>query len=148
MLGTLSQNKQSSWRDMAPTLGHAYNCSRSTATRFSPYYLMYGQKLQLPVNLYFGTQKADMNAATSTKFVQQLFGKTKMGLQNTPNVIEKVNQRHKQNYDHKIRCTQLEVGDQVPLIQDCWEHTVHHVERQLYSRLPVFRITPVTGEVR
>ena len=33
---------------------------------------MYGQKPQLPVNLYFGTQNADMNTTMSTKFVQQL----------------------------------------------------------------------------
>ena len=32
---------------------------------------MYGQKPCLPGNLYFGTQKADVNAAASTKFVQQ-----------------------------------------------------------------------------
>ena len=30
---------------------------------------MYGQKPWLPVDLYFGTKKADMNAITSTKFV-------------------------------------------------------------------------------
>ena len=47
-------------------------CTRSTATGFSPYYLMYGQIPQFPFDLYFGTQKAGMNAATSTKFVTQL----------------------------------------------------------------------------
>ena len=57
---------------MVPMLGHVYNCTRSTAMGLSPYYSMYGQKPQLPVHLYFGTQKADMNATTSTKFVQQL----------------------------------------------------------------------------
>ena len=77
MLGTLPQNKKSSWRDMVPMLVHAYNCTRSTATGLGPYYLMYGQKPWLPVNLYFGTQKADMNAATSTKFLQQLFERLK-----------------------------------------------------------------------
>ena len=72
MLGTLPPNKKSSWRDMVPMLVHAYNCTGSTVTAFSPHYLMYGQKTQLPVDLYFGTQNADMNAARSTKFVQQL----------------------------------------------------------------------------
>ena len=55
---------------MVPMLVHSYNCTRSAATQFSPYYLMCGQKPQLPVDLYFGTQKTDMNAATNTKFVQ------------------------------------------------------------------------------
>ena len=44
MLGTLPPNKKSSWRDMVPILVHAYNCTRSTATGFSPCYLMHGQK--------------------------------------------------------------------------------------------------------
>ena len=30
---------------------------------------MYDQKPWLPIDLYFGTQKAGMNATTSTKFV-------------------------------------------------------------------------------
>ena len=55
MLGTLPPNKKFSWRDMVPTLVHAYNCTRSTAMGFSPYYLVYGWKPQLPVDLYFGT---------------------------------------------------------------------------------------------
>ena len=72
MLGTLLPNIKSSWRDMVLIPDHVHNCTRSTATGFIPYYLMYGQKPWLPVDLYFGTQKADMNATTSTKCVQQL----------------------------------------------------------------------------
>ena len=71
MLATLPPNKKSSLRDMVPTPVHVYNCTRSTATWFSPYYLLYGWKPQLPVDVYFGTQKVDMNATTSIKFVQQ-----------------------------------------------------------------------------
>ena len=70
-------------------------------------------------------------------------------------VTKKENQRHKQNYDHKTRCTQLRVGDQVLLkktafkgkhkIQGHWEDTVYHVVGQPYYGMPVFRITPVAG---
>ena len=69
MLGTLHQIKKSSWRDMAWMLVHAYNCTRSTGTGSSLYYLMYGQRPQLPVKLYFGTQRADINVTKSNKFV-------------------------------------------------------------------------------
>ena len=55
MLGTIPPNKNSSWRDMVPMLVHVYNCTRSTAMGFSPYYLMYSQNPWLPVDLYFGT---------------------------------------------------------------------------------------------
>ena len=42
MLGTLPPNLISSGRDMVLTLVHVYNCTKSTATGFSAYYLMYG----------------------------------------------------------------------------------------------------------
>ena len=64
------------------------NCTRSTAIGFSPYYLMYGQKTQLPVDLYLhGTQNADMNAAMSTKFVQQLCERLKWAYKMAQHVI-------------------------------------------------------------
>ena len=87
--------KKSSWRDMVPMLVHAYNCTRSTATGFSPYYLMYDQKPQLPVDLYFGTQMADMNAATSTKFVQQLCERVKWAYKTAQHVIKRKTKKHK-----------------------------------------------------
>ena len=119
---------------------------------------MYGQKPQLPVNLYFGTQKADMNVTTSTKFEQQFHERLKWVYKTAQHVIEKENQRDKWNYDHKIRCTQLGVGDMILLkrtafmgkhkIQDHWEDTVYHVKGQPYAGLLVFKITPVAGKVR
>ena len=125
---------------MVPTLVHLYNCTRSTATGYSPYYLMYSQKPRFPVDLYFGTQKADINATISTKFVQQLCDRLRWAYKTAQQIIEKENQRHKQNYDHKIRCTQLKMGDKVLLkrtafkgklkIQDHWEDAVYHVEGQ------------------
>ena len=87
-------------------LVHVYNCTRSTATGFSSYYLMYGQKPWLLVNLYFGTHKADMNATTSIKFGQQLCERLKWTYKTAQHVIEKENKNHKKNYNHKIWCTQ------------------------------------------
>ena len=84
-------NKKSSWRDMVLMLVHMYNCTKSTAAGFSPYYLMYSWKPWLPVNLYFGTQNAYMNIAMSTKFVQQLCHRLKWAYNTGEHVIEKEN---------------------------------------------------------
>ena len=89
MFSTLPLNKKSSRRDMVPTLVHAHNCTRSTATVFSPYCLMYGQKPWLPVYLYFSIQRADTNATTSIKFIQQLFERLKWAYKTTQNITEK-----------------------------------------------------------
>ena len=93
--GYLPSNKKSSWRDIVPMLVHTYKCIRSTATGFSPYYLMYAPKPQLPVDLYFSTQKADMNATTNTKFVQQLHERLKWAYRTAQHVIEKKKQRYR-----------------------------------------------------
>ena len=77
------------------TLVHVSNCTKSTASGFSPYYLMYGQKPQLSVDLYFSTQKADINATLSTKFVQRLYERLNWVYKTTQHVLEKEYKRHK-----------------------------------------------------
>ena len=42
MLGTLPEEFKNKWQQHVSTLTYAYNCSRSNATGFSPYYLLYG----------------------------------------------------------------------------------------------------------
>ena len=42
MLGTLPEEFKSEWVNHVNTLTYAYNCTRSNATGFSPYYLLYG----------------------------------------------------------------------------------------------------------
>ena len=42
MLGTLPEEFKSEWVNHVNTLTYAYNCMRSNATGFSPYYLLYG----------------------------------------------------------------------------------------------------------
>ena len=48
---------------------HAYNYTWRGTMGFSSYYLMCSHELILPIDLYFGTQAADMNNITSTKFI-------------------------------------------------------------------------------
>ena len=68
-------------------------------------------------------KKAYMNATTSTKFVQQLCERLNWAYKTAQHVIEKENKIHKQNYDYKIRCTQLGVGDLI-LLKDSLEGQV------------------------
>ena len=42
MLGTLLEEFKAEWMNHVNTLTYAYNCARSNATGFSPYYLLYG----------------------------------------------------------------------------------------------------------
>ena len=58
MLGTKKPKR--TWREQVPTLVHGYNCTRNNAMGFSPYYLMFGCKPCLPIDLIFGTNIADL----------------------------------------------------------------------------------------
>lgn len=49
MIGTLPLEAKSQWPQHIPTLVHAYNCTRSNATGYSPYYLLNLQKPLLPI---------------------------------------------------------------------------------------------------
>ena len=60
MLGTLPEQPKSTWREQVPTLMHAYNCTRKNATGFTPYYLMFGRKACLPIDILFGMNTADL----------------------------------------------------------------------------------------
>ena len=73
MLGTLPEKPKSTWREQVPTLVHAYNCTRNNATGFSPYYLMFGWKPHLPIDLIFGMNTADLKG-NSIACVESLKG--------------------------------------------------------------------------
>ena len=51
MLGTLPEKPKCTWREQVPTLVHAYNCTRNNVTEFSLYYLMFGRKPHLPIDI-------------------------------------------------------------------------------------------------
>ena len=43
MLGTLPSHAKKNWQEWITTLTHAYNCTVSPITGFSPYFLMFGR---------------------------------------------------------------------------------------------------------
>ena len=72
MLDTLPEKPKSTLREQFLTLVHAYDCTRNSMTDFSPYYLLFGRKLCLPIDKLFGTNTADLKGNTSTKYVENL----------------------------------------------------------------------------
>ena len=51
MLGTLTPKQKKDWKNHVLALVHAYNCTKNAATGFSPYYLLFGRKPRLPVDV-------------------------------------------------------------------------------------------------
>ena len=59
MLGTLPNDAKKCWQDWVPTLTHAYNCTTSKTTGFSPYFQIYGQQRRLPIDIEYGVSLAE-----------------------------------------------------------------------------------------
>lgn len=51
MLGTLEEVDKVKWRDYVRPVVHAYNCTNNDTTGFSPYQLMNGKQLNLPIDV-------------------------------------------------------------------------------------------------
>ena len=55
MIGKLEEDKKACWSEHLPELLLAYNTTRSTVTGYSPYYLLFGRRLRIPVDYLFPT---------------------------------------------------------------------------------------------
>ena len=101
MLGTLPEKPKSIWREQVPTLVHAYNCTRNRATGCSLYYLMFGCKPCLPIDLIFGTNPTDLKGNHIT-YIENLQKRIAWAYETANDVIQKEQERYKQHYDCKI----------------------------------------------
>ena len=55
MLGKLEGTKRKHWPEYLASVTLAYNATRSQVTGYSPYFLMFGRRPRLPVDLQFST---------------------------------------------------------------------------------------------
>ena len=94
MSGTLPEKPKSTWREQVPTLVHAYNCTRNNVTGFSPYYLMFGCKPHIPIDLIFGTNLTDLKGNHMT-YVENLKKRIAWAYKTTNDVIQKEWERNK-----------------------------------------------------
>ena len=94
MLGTLPEKTKSTWWEQVPTLLHAYNCTRNNSNGFSPYYLMFGQKPCLPIDLIFGTNTADLKGSNIT-YVENLKKRMEWAYEIANDIIKKKQEKNK-----------------------------------------------------
>ena len=71
-LGTLPPHAKKSWSEWVATLTHAYNCSMSQTTGFSPFFLMFGRILKIPIDVEFGVTLPDLLDTSQENYAQKL----------------------------------------------------------------------------
>ena len=104
----------------------------------------------------FGTNTADLKGNTSAKYVENLKKSIEWAYKTANEAVMKEQEWNKWHYDHKVRCTQLNVGDKVSLkctafkgkhkIQDRWKNTIYEVVEQPLGMIPVFKINSMEGD--
>ena len=111
MIGTLPEELKIYWPQHVSTLTHAYNCTRSNATGFSPYFLMYGRQPLLPIDIEFGVFTPDVTGVATQKYVQMLKHQLEWAYNKAREVSSKEAKKSKRRYDQKVRCSKLDIGD-------------------------------------
>ncbi|CAL9706791.1 unnamed protein product [Knipowitschia caucasica] len=151
MLGTLESKQKSHWKDYVMPLVHAYNCTRSDVTGFTPYELMFGRKPRLAVDLAFGLPLNKDQKVTHLQYVESLKKRIEESYKLASQNAQKVADKNKARFDRKITVSELEPGDRVLVrnvrlrgknkLADKWEKEIYVVVKRA-GNLPVYTVEP------
>ena len=156
MLGTLTPEQKKDWKSHVPALVHAYNCTRNTATGFSPYFLLFGRKPRLPVDVEFGLQRGGQKGSPGeSNYISQLKKRLQFAYRKAKCMAQKQQARHRGLYNLRCRGATLSVGDLVLVkqtawkgrhkIQDRWEDREYQVVDQPTPGIPVYTVKSLGG---
>ena len=157
MLGTLPGSAKKNWQEWVPTLVHVYNCTTSSVTGFSPYFLIYGCQPRLPIDIEYGVVLDDRYHDCKT-YAAKLHHRLQWAYQAAQKCIDKETTRYKQYYDKNYKCAVLKEGDLVLVrihvrsgehkIADKWEQAPWEVTN-IKKDSPLLTVKNTrTGEVR
>ena len=128
MLATTVGNHQADWQHYIRKLCLAYNSSIHSTTGFSPFFLMFGRQVKLPIDLMYGTNQTE--PGTTASFAQNL----KKGLQEAYKLVREKCQvehrRQKELYDERVHGEPFKPGDLVwlhsPAVPRGQSKKLHH----------------------
>ena len=148
MLGTMTSEQKSRWKEQLPHIVHAYNCLRNDSTGFSPFELMYGRQPRLPVDMIFSLQE-DVQQKSYTEYITDLQKKLKRSYEIAIRASEASKEKNAEYY--KSRGASLKLGDRVLVkrlvfkdgrhkLADKWEEDTYIVVSQVDPDIPVFDV--------
>ena len=157
MLGTMSEEKKSKWKEHLQSMVHAYNCTRHETTGYSPFELMFGRTPRIPVDVKFGLQEEEEGKAYN-EYIDELRSKLTDAYRIAGLKRDKAHGKSKTRYDTKIRGATIQEGDAVLVkkvnfgegkhkLSDKWEDTVYIVKKKIEGA-PVYDVKPEVGKGR
>ena len=90
MLRTLPTHAKRNLQEWVATLTHAYNCTVSPVTGFSPYFLMFGRTPKLPLDIELGVTMVEQKQTSHQNYAQKLYSKLQWAYQKVQENNKKV----------------------------------------------------------
>ena len=129
----------------------AYNATRSQVTGYSLYFLMYGRRPRLPVDLLFLTRNTREWTHTIDEYVKTLYERLEECVQLAQESASKEAKRQKRLYDRKVGAVELCPGDRVLVHLDAfrgqrrklknrWGDDIHTVVARKANGIPVYEV--------
>ena len=148
MIGKLDPEKRRKWPAHIGSIIIAYNSTRSLVTGYSPYYLMFGRRPRLPINLLFPMHRTQMLTRTIDEYVASLYDHLRESLAIAQDCAVKEAQKQKRLYNHKVGAVELRPGDHVLVRLDAfrgqrklknrWGDDLHMVVTRVADGIPTY----------
>ena len=133
--------------------------TRSLITGYSPYFLMFGHRPRLPVDLLFPTVRQDENTRTTDEYVTSLYDKLKLALASARDTAILEAQRQKWHYDRKAGAVELHLRDKVLVKLDAfrgqqwklknqWGDALYTVVKCVAGGIPAYEVENDTNKKR
>ena len=113
MIGKLVPEKCRKWPEHVGSVLIAYNATRSQVTGYSPYFLMFGRRPRLPVDLLFPTVNNREWTRTINEYVKALYEWLRECLKLAQESATKEANRQKLLYNRRVGAVELRPGDRV-----------------------------------
>ena len=157
MLGTLESHQKDDWKTYVAPLVHAYNATRHDSTGYSPFFLMFGRHPRLAVDAYLGLSSPEEPTINAREhYATKLKKRLQFAYKVASTESKKNADRHKANYDLKVREATLDVGDRVLVRQvglkgkhklaDRWEKIPYVVVAVPNAGIPVYKVKKESGD--
>ena len=151
MIGKLDPEKRRKWPEHIRSMIIAYNAMWSQVTGYSPYFLMFGWRPRLPVDLLFPTVNNREWTCTIDEYVKTLYEWLRECLKLAQESATKKANRQKRLYDRKVGAVELRPGDRVLVHLDAfrgqrrklknqWGDDIHTVIERKADGIPVYEV--------
>ena len=149
MIGKLDPEKCQKWPVHLGSVLIAYNATQSLVMGYSPYYLMFGRRPRLPIDLLFPTRREHNLTRTIDEYVETLYRHLRKSVKMAQDSAQKEALQQKCLYDCKVGAMELRPRDRVLVklyafrgqrrkLKNWWGSDLHTVKTRVADGIPAY----------